>query len=202
MTVDVTASIGNASYYGIFAPPGLQLLGEKTGVSFFSNATLPFAAATSRQNDSEPLLPSSTQVYGYNILLLNNESAAILDIPQPSYISAVQEMIAPGDSWNISAPVFATVATFNHSSRTANEGYYEELLKFCECAQQSSAAYNHQSMMNNWSVVLVNHASPGPQTRQYLGRTPDAEKEKRPDCSEFALYARLYGINRRSCEGT
>lgn len=32
----------STSYYGMFAPPGLQLLGEHTGVSMFFNATQPF----------------------------------------------------------------------------------------------------------------------------------------------------------------
>ncbi|KAL8737747.1 MAG: hypothetical protein Q9181_001375 [Wetmoreana brouardii] len=113
--IDVTTYIRNTSYYGMFAPPGLQLLGEKTGVSLFSNATLPFAVTSSQQNGSEPPLPTDAQAYGFNILLLNNESAAVLDIPQPSYVSAVQSLLAGGESWNISAPVFATVAAYNHS---------------------------------------------------------------------------------------
>ncbi|KAI4260498.1 MAG: hypothetical protein L6R42_004022 [Xanthoria sp. 1 TBL-2021] len=80
-TVDVAAWIGNASYYGMFAPPGLQLLGKKTGISIFSNATLPYTVASSAPNSSELPLPTRVQTYGFNIILLYNESAAALDIP-------------------------------------------------------------------------------------------------------------------------
>lgn len=110
--VNVKSYTGNFSEYGMFAPPGLQLLGEKTGVSLFSNATLPFAVATSLQEiDSEPALSKRAQAFGFNILLLNNEGAAVLDIPHPRYITAVQELLTNEESWNNSATVLATVAT-------------------------------------------------------------------------------------------
>ncbi|KUJ16730.1 uncharacterized protein LY89DRAFT_669192 [Mollisia scopiformis] len=102
-----TAYTGNTSYYGMFAPPGLQFLGERTGIMFFANSTLPFLVATSSTDDTgaEPPLPSQEQSYGYNILLLNNESTAILDIPQPDYVSSVQGSLAIGESWRLTAPV-------------------------------------------------------------------------------------------------
>ncbi|KAL8898725.1 MAG: hypothetical protein Q9207_006555 [Kuettlingeria erythrocarpa] len=115
-TVDVATSIWNTSCCGIFAPPGLQLLGGKTGVLIFSNATLPYAVAASPPDGSELPLPTEAKRYGYNVILLHHKSAGVLDIPQSSYVSAVQALLAGGESWNISAPVFASVATFNHSS--------------------------------------------------------------------------------------
>ena len=195
--VNGTTYIGNASYYGMFAPPGLQSLGEKTGVSLFNNATLPFAVASSPQTGSEPPLPTYAQAYGFNVLLLNNESTAMLDIPQPSYVSAVQQLLAGGESWNITAPVIATVATFNHSM--ANESYFES---FCENAAASSGAYTHQSMMNNWAIELVDHPSPGDQSLQYIGLTPDPGIDYLPSCSNSSQYVKPYSINRQLCEGT
>ncbi|KAI4088808.1 MAG: hypothetical protein L6R37_008146 [Teloschistes peruensis] len=204
--VDAIALIGNSTYYGMFAPPGLQLMGEKTGVSLFSNATLPFAVASSRFQDvesanSEPPLPTQPKAYGYNILLLNNESSAILDIPQPSYVSAVQALLSDGESWNVSAPVYATVATFNHSS-TKDKAYKRFFYSFCKDAQKSSGAYTHMSMMNEWSLVLLDHASPGDQSLQYIGLTPDPGINEIPTCEDFLPFARLYDINRQRCNGT
>ncbi|KAI4198975.1 MAG: hypothetical protein LQ350_004956 [Teloschistes chrysophthalmus] len=205
--VDAATVIGNDTYYGMFAPPGLQLMGEKTGVSLFSNATLPFAVASSRFQDaesgnSEPPLPTQPKPYGFNILLLNNESSAILDIPQPSYVSAVQALLADGESWNVSAPVYATVATFNHSSTKHKTAYEDYFSSFCQDAQESSGAYTHTSMMNEWSLVLLNHASPGDQSLQYIGLMPDPGIQESPPCEDFLPFARLYDINRQKCNGT
>lgn len=199
--VDAMTYIGNESYYGMFAPPGLQLLGD-TGISLFFNATLPFAVASSSINGSEPHLPTRPQAYGFNVLLLNNESTAMLDIPQPSYISAVQSLLAGRESWNITAPVIATVATFNNS-RAENETEYESFLEsFCEAGQESSGAYTHQSLMNYWSIVLLDHVSPGDQSLQYIGLPPDPGINIMPSCSIFSEYAQGYDINRQLCNGT
>ncbi|KAL8964357.1 MAG: hypothetical protein Q9183_004508 [Haloplaca sp. 2 TL-2023] len=202
MMVNASDSIGEATRYGIFAPPGLQHLGQKTGIALFANATLPFAVATSQENDSEPDLPNFPQPYGFNVLLLANESAAVLDIPQPSYISAVQKSLAGGESWNISASVFATVATLNHSAETDQDEYESFFDDFCLAARKSSGAYSKATLMNEWAIVLLNHASPGDQSLQFIGLTPDPGIEQKPDCSEFFPDAQLYDLNRQQCEGT
>ncbi|KAL8877243.1 MAG: hypothetical protein Q9192_008710, partial [Flavoplaca navasiana] len=159
-TVDVATFIGNTSYLDMFAPPGLQVLGQRTGISLFSNATLPFAVAAA---DQVPL-PTLQQPYGFNMLLLNNESAAALDIPQPDYVSAVQALLAGGESWNYSSPVLATVATYNHSRSRDPELFEADFKEICDAARASSGAYTNMTMMNEWIMVLVNRPSPGDQT--------------------------------------
>lgn len=203
-TIDASAYIGNTTYYGMFAPPGLQLLGEKkgTGISLFSNATLPFAMATSLQDGSEPPLPAHAQPYGFNVLLLNDESSALLDAPHPNYVTVVQTLLAGGESWTITAPVSATVATLNHSRSQDPDAFEEHFYSFCEAAEASSGAYTHMTAVDGWSVVLLNHASPGDQTLQYIGLTPDPGIEHMPSCSEFFPYAKLYDVNRQFCRGT
>jgi hypothetical protein len=85
------------------------------------NATLAFAVAsapsslTVDSSNIEPPVLTNTQLYSYNMLLLNNESTAILDLPQPGYITAVQSLLAVGKSRNEQAPVLAVVANFNRS---------------------------------------------------------------------------------------
>ena len=185
MNVNATMYVTDASHYGMFAPPGLQSLGEKTGISLFSNATLPFAVAASPQNGSDPPMPLQSFASGFNVLSLNNESTAMLDIPQPAYVSAVQKLLAGGESWNITAPVRATVATFNHSRTTNQTAYDSFLLDFCKAGQDSSGAYTHMSMMNHMSVALLDHASPGDQTLQYIALTQDPGIEYDVSCLIF-----------------
>lgn len=200
--VDPAAYVGNASYYGMFAPPGLQLLGAKTGVLLFSNATLPFAVASSSQTGFEPSLPMHAQAYGFNLLPLNNESTAILDIPEPSYVSTVQKLLAGGESWNIIAPVFATVATFNHSGTEDRDEFESDFISFCTSAQESSGAFTHMSMMDHFSVNLIDHASPGDQSRQYIALSPDPGISYNPSCENLTHDAQPYDINRQLCKGT
>lgn len=104
--------IGNSSYYGLFAIPGSGNLGRRSGVSMFANATLPFLQAIST-NGKEPSFPSGSQAYGFNHLILNRNSAAFLDIPQTNYISKVQQVLRPGESWTVTASVTGTVAKYN-----------------------------------------------------------------------------------------
>ena len=47
LKVDVMEYISNKSYYCMYSPPGLELLGFRTGISIFFNATLPFLVASS-----------------------------------------------------------------------------------------------------------------------------------------------------------
>ncbi|TLD11676.1 hypothetical protein E2P81_ATG10423 [Venturia nashicola] len=190
----------------MFGPPGLQLLGQGSGISLFSNATLPFLLATSpTSNGSEPSLPIAPHAYGFNLLLLGNNSAAALDTPQPSYISSVQDLLATGESWNITASVNAVVAEFNNSKAEDPNKYQYFCVEFCDKAQRSSGAFTHQSMMNKQSLELANEPSPGPQTLQYLsfgppGTDPGITYEN--TCEDFCTYSYLYSVNRRNCHGT
>ena len=137
MRVDAITYTGNASYYSLFAPPGVQSLGEQIGISLFFIATLDFAVNSSPQNGSEPPIPTHAQAYGFNVFSLNNESTTMLDIPQLSYVSAVQNMLTSGESWSINAPVVATVATSNNSKIKNEQVYGSYLNFFCEAAEES-----------------------------------------------------------------
>jgi hypothetical protein len=197
-----TTRITNASYYGMFAPPGVQGLGQKTGISLFYNATLPFMVASAPTNGSDPKVPDHTQAYGFNILLLNSESTAMLDVPQPHYISSIQSLLAPGESWNITANVIATVAAFNQTKQTDPAGYGKIFDEFCSAAVKSSGAYAHTSMMNEMSVVLLSPVSYSNQSLQYVGLAPDPGINLEVPCDDFYNVARLYDITRQLCEGT
>ena len=121
--VNATDYLGNAFYYSIFSPLGLQLLGKKTGVTLFSNATLPFVVAWSSTTATKLPVPMHKQAYSFDVLLLRNDSTAMLDIPQLDYISGVQSLLAPGESWNLTAPVIGTIAKFNYSKMIGSDAY-------------------------------------------------------------------------------
>lgn len=194
--------ITNASYYGMFAPPGLQGFGANTGISLFSNATTPFVVATSAVNGTEPSLPSQAQPYGFNVLLLNANTTAVLDIPQPHYVSSIQALLAAGESWNITADVMATVATKNTSDITDLSDYASFFDNFCSAGVNSSGAYAQMSRMNGHSVALLSAPSYSNQSLQYIGLTPDPGINYLLQCDEFYNYARLYNINRQFCQAT
>lgn len=94
--------IGNATdwvstppYYGLFAPPGVQSAGSSIGMSLFFNATMPFLTASAvTSNNSEPLPPRHGRAYGFNLLSLNNDSTAALDIPSPERIRSIQQLLS------------------------------------------------------------------------------------------------------------
>jgi hypothetical protein len=206
--VNGTEYTGISSYYGMFVPPGVQSLGGKTGVTLFFNATLAFSVASApllsaTQSDIiEPALPLYPQPYGYNVLLLSNESTAILDMPQPSYVSAVQSLLADGESWFLAAPVLGTVASFNHSKEEEPKRWNATFMSFCDAAFASSGAASYTYMMNGWALQLMNPASPGEQVQQYIGFLPTLSIDDDAPCSSFSYYAQLYDVTRQQCGGT
>ena len=200
--VNAADYVRNASYYGMFALPGLQSIGQGFGITIFSNATLPFAIDTSASKNVEPQLPTSPKAYGYNVLMLSNESVAILDIPQPEYVSRVQRLLAVGESWRVTARVLATVSRYNNSRSENPEAFRKWVLSFCEAAEESSGAYS-KGAMRNASIALLDHTSPGDQPLQAIAITSGQDGiDYLPTCDEFAEFAKLYNITRQQCTGT
>jgi hypothetical protein len=157
---------------------------------------------SANSSDIEPPLPTDVQPYGYNVLLLRNESTAMLDIPQPDYISSIQKLLADGESWNMTASVLATIASYNRFNVEDPDGWDAIFMFACEAAVDSSGAYSHQSMVNDWAVELVDAASPGNQSQQYIGLTLDLGIDFLSPCFNFSYYAQSYDVTRQQCERT
>lgn len=104
-------------------------------------------------------------------------------------------MLASRESLDITAPVSATVVSFNHSK--TNDSGFEA---FCESAVESSGAYTYQFMMNDRSIELLDYPSPRDQSLQYIGITPDPGLDYPLPCSNFPQYAKPYDVNRQLCE--
>lgn len=100
----------NANYYGLTGPSGFSQ-NSRVGMSLMVNATLPFIFSA---QDQHPL-PSLPQAYGFNTLLLSNGSMAYLDAPMPDYTNHLQRGLSVDDAYMITANVYATITTYNHS---------------------------------------------------------------------------------------
>ena len=192
--------ISEASFYGMFPPPGVKSIGASIGLSIFFNATLPFLVASSQaSNGSEPHPPTYPHPYGFNILSLSNESTAILDLPQPEYVSAVQDLLDLGDSWTITAPVAATVATLNRSMIEDPSEYNSTFTAACEAGQvDNNWALYVTDMYIYWSLILLEKIGISDQSVQYIGLAPGTQTP----CSNLSTYTQLYNVNRQQCQGT
>jgi hypothetical protein len=203
LKVDSIDYITNATYYGMFPISGLSSLDLASGVSLFLNATLPFQVASSLRSDrSEPPLPQFPQPYGYNVLLLNETSTAVLDIPQPSFLTSVQELLAIGESWVITAPVIATVATLN-SSKTKDPAEFNSFYtSACDEGKGLgddpwSWSFTYDDMYNGWSLSLLDRKDLSDQSMQYIGLAPGF-----PECADLPEYVQLFNAYRQQCQGT
>ena len=200
--VNAGAYMSNASYYGMFAPPGLQSLGAETGISLFANATIPYIVASSTKNAPEPPFAVRNPASGFNVLSLSKESTAMLDIPEPGYVSAIQDLLAGGESWNITAPVLATVAKFNHSKTEDLRKFNDSFQEVCEDADLSSGAVGHISAINGYAIDLIDRPSPGDQSLQYVSIGPDPGIDHYPTCQNLSYYVLPHDITRKQCQGT
>lgn len=118
-------------YYGLAPPP----MGNYHVINNYSpylaiNASVPFLDASSSDDNPLPLwqLPKA---YGFNTLLIDKTSTALLDVPVPDYVSSVQQNLTYQESWNLSASVNATVATYNDSFHVdqTNKTFWKQLLE-------------------------------------------------------------------------
>ena len=101
-----------SGHYGLAPPPlGSDTIQNNT-MYYMINATTPFWTASLANNvtDVSLPLPRLPKPYGFNTLLIDNSSTALLDVPEPEYVSSIQQNLTLHQSWTLSATVHATVA--------------------------------------------------------------------------------------------
>ena len=193
-SLNSTSFLTKQPYYGMFAPPGIQQM-DVTGLTLLTNATLPYFLATSptAQNISEPPLPVGSQAYGFNVLMISENATAYLDIPEPSYITQVQARLAIGESWDTSAAVYGTVATYDES-RTPNSNltYFETM---CE-GINNEWDWGALDLFIGWSIHFMVPFTTN-NSLQYLAITPASIKVS--DCDQAAQYFQPFQVTRQSC---
>ncbi|KAH8754023.1 hypothetical protein BGZ57DRAFT_773581 [Hyaloscypha finlandica] len=115
--------------YGLAVPPLGDFTAMNNSVYFAIDANVPFMAASSSDSIPPPF-ESLPIAYGYNTLLLDNGSAALLDMPLPEYILSIQQNLKGADFWNISATVNATVARYNTSTEAYrnDDSFWQETI--------------------------------------------------------------------------
>ncbi|KXH27013.1 hypothetical protein CSAL01_09199 [Colletotrichum salicis] len=140
MTVNSVDYISNTTYFGMFQPPGII---SSNGVSLFFNATTAFREATRpSSNGTEPPLPTLP---------------THMDTLQPDYLVAMQELLAIGESWTITAPVIGTVATFNQYSIEDRSVFEETFTDICnEARGEDQWSHSDLDMYTFWSLTLTN----------------------------------------------
>lgn len=203
--VNSVGYVSTPTNYGMIAAPGLMYAWTRpTGVPQFFNATQPFRASTSLVNGSEPRLPIFPQPYGYNILLLNGNSTAILDTLQPDFITSVQDVLAVGESWVVNAPVIGTVATLNTSKAFDPSAFEAAFLSACNSEGDVSWTYDFMNIWDNYnqsSFWLFNEQdNRSDQSMQYLVLAPGYSSSN--NCTLLLPHVRLYNVHRQQCQGT
>jgi hypothetical protein len=201
MKVDPLDYVPYASFYGMFPLPGQLYLGYRTGLSFFFNSTFPFIEASSRRiNGSAPTPPVYPRTYGFNMLSLNNESTAMLDMLQPEYMAAAQELLADGESWTIHAPVISSIATMNRSKTEDPNAFESSFMNACE-SKNGDWEGQVMGLDNGWNLVLIQQSGVSDQSIQYIGLQMQVDGSE-GTCSDILPWIHQYHINRQWCQGS
>ncbi|CZR69579.1 uncharacterized protein PAC_19479 [Phialocephala subalpina] len=194
--------------YGLAAPPLGDYNAMNNSVYFSINANVPFMAASANDSIPPPIIPTA---YGSNTLLLDNSSAAILDMPLPGYVSSIQQSLAGSDFWKVSATVNASVARYNSSVETLrnkSDPFFNNTLKAANAGGQKFATFFE---FNAWALGWL----PGKPTVQdghfvlvghyfwndifwddYISNPAD------PKFISFQSKARMFNMRRERCAGT
>jgi hypothetical protein len=120
-------SSGVEGHYGLALHPLGDFNTMNNSIYFMIDANVPFMAASSDDSFPPPFATMPT-AYGYNTLLLDNGTAAMLDMPLPDYMSWIQQQLTGSDFWQVSASVNATVTRYNTSieSYRSNDTFWNE----------------------------------------------------------------------------
>lgn len=99
--------------YGIASAPLTANNVLNNSIYQMMTATAPFMIASASDSVSPAEYPIA---YGYNTLLLDHSSAAMLDMPMPDYVSSIQQNLTKDEFWSLSAPINGILARYNSST--------------------------------------------------------------------------------------
>jgi len=146
LALPLALSVGYKQFLGGSSTASLNALSGLYGVSFpsigdwtpmndpiYLQVSSNAAFYTASANDT-PILNGSSHypiAYGYNVLLLSEDSAALLDLPTNEYLKTMRSKFNDGETWQLSASVNAYVAARNNSAAEAvrsDDAYWESAL--------------------------------------------------------------------------
>lgn len=200
--------------FGLFAPPRTQPLGTFSGLSWTLNATsllsaasrvgFPTAASWKWSPEEEPTLPDFPASFGLSTLVLNHDSAAILDTPWPNWVEQVQDKMHPGESWNMSAVILGSVVSLDssidaHRDESMNSKFWQPYSKFLPDDGQPNWLWTWND--NTTLALLQSTEWPySDQTWTFLAIENVSTADS--DFQSLARYANMYHIERKRCRGT
>lgn len=137
-------------FYGLVPLPLGTLNVMNNSIYYMINASVPYIAASS----SPRSIPQFPAVYGFNTVILDNTSTALLDLPSPDFLSSIQQNLTDGEFWTMSAAVGGTVARYNSSTSSYkdNDAFW-------------TTAFNHSynptglstiSLYNGYQMGMIN----------------------------------------------
>lgn len=214
----ITFSSGDSRYnntFGMFAPPGLLPLGYDSGSMLMYNATMPFLMASTNQSaprdavtaelldlKNEVKLPTFPQPYGFNTVLLSEDSAAILDAMSPEFIMKSQSLLQLNEHWDVTATVLALIANRND----APDSHRNEAI--------TSPFWSQLKISSNGNIGYIFLGT----DRWHLGFLPNyytsqlAAQEEQPWCfvslqpqdgdESFVQWSQLWDLSRQYCTGS
>ena len=183
---------------------------DKSGLSIYFNATIPFKLASSVLKDSahitcpsksgnciytniEPTLPEFPQAYGANVLVLNDSTSVMLDMPSGDRLKKLQDSLSIDESLTIETNVHGTMARWNNSTTVANDPLFKA---------NSNNTHWHCDTIDLFQYVRLGifyPFDPGDQSHVWVGILPIPKSGWDPSLKYFALHAKRYDISRQKC---
>ena len=186
---------------GSWSPSNDALYLFQTSFSAFQTAS-GLGTALYPQEDAFPI------AYGYNTLLISNDSAAILDMPTGSYLNSLQSSMYESEKLHINASVNAYIASYNTTTAEIerDDSLWSAIIE--------SGAQNGQSGLSTMELYQPNGARIGVMpfddnnqtlfalyynSTEYGGmRFHDFDDE---EFNNFRPRAQIYSIKRTRCRG-
>lgn len=190
--VNTTEVIGMPPEYGLFNVPN-AFQGD---IGRYFNASLPLLSASSLVNlpngtQSEPPLSADyPHSYGANMLLLDDKSVALLDLPRDSRLTKLQNSLAIGESLQLEADVHGSVATQRKPRPSTDPDFHAA----CYDKEMEVAT---APMNDGDAVFLLASLSTSDNSRVWFGFAPGGLQH----CSDYGPYGNRYDIKRHACHG-
>ncbi|KAF5594368.1 uncharacterized protein FSUBG_9470 [Fusarium subglutinans] len=212
VTTEVNASGGQ---YGLTGPVGFANFAS--GASLMVNATIPFFFSNATR------LPSQPQPFGFNMLLLKDDSisVAMLDGPSPSYVKSIRAEIRGQQSYTVSADVFGLAWHLNQEvdNQRDNDTWWNNLFESSDDnAPQPISLYKEkkwlstlwpQGQVDRFFVLLTPHVGPSKEDRNIRPSKKRFQKEaleftsQRLNChGKWKITANSVNLIKGSCAGS
>jgi hypothetical protein len=221
MALPLALSIGYKQFFGGTSSATLKPLSGLYGISFpiisewtpindhsylLTSATAAFHTASA--NDTSTLEGSGQfpMAYGYNVLLLAEGSAALLDLPTNEYLGSIRSKLKNGETWKLSASVDAYVATLDELAAEAvrtNDTAWEVALN---ASQHGLASYFLNQDVKTWVGMLPNVSQPACWIGMFEGG-PVEDDTYSQSLDDFNTYgfqqsAKLFDLSRQRCHAS